>query len=81
MFGDLLEQGGIDLMLSGHTHRYGIHLSYTDHSYPVMIGGGPMAGNRTLIKITCTRENLHATMVKDDGEVIGELNIKPKKKR
>ncbi|WP_228692653.1 metallophosphoesterase [Lunatimonas sp.] len=81
MFGDLLEQGGIDLMLSGHTHRYGIHPPDADHSYPVMIGGGPVAGNRTLIKVVCTRENVQATMVKDDGEVIGELNLKPKKKR
>ncbi|EON77729.1 putative purple acid phosphatase [Lunatimonas lonarensis] len=81
MFGDLLNQGEVDLMLSGHTHRYGIHPSDGDHRFPVMIGGGPISGNRTIIKLDCTKDDLRAKMIRDDGELIGEINLTPKKKR
>lgn len=81
MFGDLLNEAGVDLMLSGHTHRYGIHPPDTDHNYTVMIGGGPIAGNRTLVQVDCTASNLHAKMVRDNGDLVGEVNLKPKKKR
>lgn len=80
MFGDLLNQANVDLMLSGHTHRYGLHPADADHKFPMMIGGGPIAGNRTLIKVECTRQQLKASMIKDNGDLIGELNLPRKNK-
>jgi len=79
MFGDLLNRGNVDLMLSGHTHRYGTHEADSDHNFPIMIGGGPIAGNRTLIKIAATPQQLKATMIRDDGEILQELTLRKKR--
>ncbi len=80
MFGDLLNQGKVDLLLSGHTHRYGTYPPDSSHNFPIMIGGGPIAGNRTLIMVEANGQTLNAKMIRDDGKVLSDLAI-PKPKR
>jgi hypothetical protein len=80
VFGPLLNKAKIDLQLSGHTHRYGTHDPDSSHNYPIVIGGGPLEGNRTLIKLHATSKTLDLKMIRDDGEVVGKYTI-PKKAR
>lgn len=76
LFGPLLNKANIDLQLSGHTHRYGQFPGDTDHNFPILIGGGPTSGNRTLIKLKADRKTLCAEMLRDDGELVGSFTIK-----
>jgi hypothetical protein len=80
VFGPLLNKAKIDLQISGHTHRYGTHDPDATHNYPIVIGGGPIEGNRTLIKLHATTKELNLKMIRDDGEVVGKYTI-PKKAR
>lgn len=76
MFGALLNKGKIDLLLSGHTHRYATHDADATHSYPIVIGGGPQEGKRTLIKLHATKKELNLKMIRDDGEEVGKYSIR-----
>ncbi|MCE6989491.1 metallophosphoesterase family protein [Dyadobacter sp. CY323] len=78
VFGPVLNKAKIDLQISGHTHRYMTHEPDADHNYPIVIGGGPLEGNRTLIKLHATRKQLDLKMIRDDGEIVGKFLI-PKK--
>ncbi|WP_246859477.1 metallophosphoesterase family protein [Spirosoma sp. KCTC 42546] len=78
VFGPLLNKAKIDLQISGHTHRYGTHDPDAMHNYPIVIGGGPLEGNRTLIKLHATAKELNLKMIRDDGEVVSKYTI-PKK--
>ena len=78
MFGALLNQGNFDLQLSGHTHKYAYHKPDNDHNFPIIIGGGPIEGNRTLMKFHATKNNLKVKVYKDDGEVLGDYSYNKK---
>jgi acid phosphatase type 7 len=72
----VLDRGGIDLMISGHTHRYAVELPEEGvRGYPRVIGGAPKAGAATLIRIDATAKELNATITRDDGEVVGSHRI------
>jgi predicted phosphodiesterase len=78
LFSPLFDKYKVDLMVSGHTHRYGVHPPTEEHSYPIVIGGGPQDGNRTLIKVKADEKNLKVTMLKDDGTEVGEYLVQAK---
>ena len=78
VFGPVLNKAKIDLQISGHTHRYATHEPDNTHNYPIVIGGGPVEGNRTLIKLHATSKELNLQMIRDDGEVVGKFNLKRK---
>lgn len=77
VFEPLLNKGKVDLVLSGHTHRYKVHLPEKGlNNYPLFIGGGPREGTRTLTKVTATRNELTVKMIKDDGTEVGSYSAK-----
>lgn len=79
-FSPIFEASKIDLFLAGHTHRFGIHQPVAgQHSYPIVIGGGPKDGNRTLIRVNATQKDLKLVMLKDDGSEIGKVDLKSKR--
>lgn len=78
LFAPLFEKHKVDLVVSGHTHRYGVHLAQEDHSYPIVIGGGPKEGNRTAIRITADQKSFELSMLLDDGKEVGRLTLAPK---
>jgi len=80
VFGPLLNKAKIDLQISGHTHRYMTHDADATHNFPIVIGGGPLEGKRTLIKLHATKKELDLKMVRDDGEVVGKYKIQRKGK-
>ena len=65
----------VDLVISGHTHRYGVWPPSSEHPYPIIIGGDPREGSRTLIKVKADRSNLNLIMLKDDGSEVGKYNL------
>ena len=80
VFGPILNKANIDLQLSGHTHRYMTHEADKDHNYPIAIGGGPLEGKRTLMKLHANQKELNLKMIRDDGELVGKFTI-PRKNR
>ena len=77
LFDPLLNQGKVDLVLSGHTHKYIIHQpNKAANNYPLVIGGGPKDGNRTLTKIVVNHKEIKVTMLDDSGKEVGQLTIK-----
>lgn len=72
LFSPLFDKYKIDLVIAGHTHRYGVHKPATgNHSYPIIIGGGPREGSRTLIKVKADQRNLKLQMLGDNGTEVG----------
>jgi predicted phosphodiesterase len=47
----MLGDGNLDLMLSGHTHRWKIHESSDEVSFPLIIGGGLIEGTEDFVVI------------------------------
>lgn len=76
VWGDILNKAKIDLLISGHTHKYGIHPAEAgQHNYPIVIGGGPKAGQRTIIKVKANQKTLALEMLDDSGKIVGSLTV------
>jgi predicted phosphodiesterase len=78
LFAPIFDKYNIDMVISGHTHKYGIHRPQEDHSYPIIIGGGPQEGNRTLLRLDAIANELKVVMKSDNGEIVGEHSVKRK---
>lgn len=77
VFEPLLNKGKVDLVLSGHTHSYKVHEPIKGlNSYPLIIGGGPKEGTRTLTKVTANQNELVVKMIKDDGTEVGNYSVR-----
>ena len=75
-WGDLLNAANISLMLCGHTHKPGIHPSVPGkHNFPIVIGGGPKPGNRTVIQVQANSAKLNLSLIRDDGTSLGNLTV------
>jgi len=76
LFAPVFNRHGIDLCISGHTHRYGVHEPVKgEHNYPVIIGGGPKEGQRTLMKVNADRKHLRLQMLDDAGVEVGKYQL------
>jgi predicted MPP superfamily phosphohydrolase len=72
----ILNASKIDLMLCGHTHKYGIHPAVAGkHNFPIVIGGGPKDGRRTIIQVKANQQALNLKMTDDTGKVVGTLKV------
>ena len=76
LWGDTLNKSGISLMICGHTHTPGIHPSQPGKiEFPVVIGGGPKQGKRTLISVIADESKLQLKLIHESGKVLGELTV------
>lgn len=75
VWGPILNQAKIDLLISGHTHVYGAHPSSDEHHYPIVIGGGPSKGKRTIIKVRADDHALNLEMLDDSGKSVGNVTV------
>lgn len=73
-FHDLLQKHKVDALISGHTHKFGFYPANTDHNYPVIIGGGPKQGQRTLIEVSASGKKLDVKLKKETGELINSFS-------
>jgi predicted phosphodiesterase len=77
VFGPLFKQYNIDMLISGHTHKYGIYPPTDEHPYPLIIGGGrktspeTTTGNTTVIKLYADTCQLTAEIVDYNGQKVG----------
>ncbi|MDF3079202.1 MAG: metallophosphoesterase [Sphingobacteriaceae bacterium] len=68
----------ISLLISGHTHVRKMHDPVKGkHDFPIVVGGGPLDGQRTIINVAATNENLKLEMIDDSGKSVGSLKIDP----
>jgi len=80
LFSPLFDKYKVDIVISGHTHTYGVHPPVAgEHSYPLIIGGGPLEGKRTLIQIKADQQKFSLQMLKDDGTEAGRYEIVAKR--
>jgi len=75
-FGPYFNQGKVDVLFSGHQHRYGIHDPVGGrHNYPIVQGAAWREGQRTLIRVEVTPEMLDVSIISGDGEVVATRKI------
>lgn len=76
IWGPIFNDAKIDLLICGHTHRYGIHPKVEgEHNYPIVIGGGPKDGTRTVMKIKADQQSFDLTMLDDSGVVVKSIRL------
>ncbi|MDF3078985.1 MAG: metallophosphoesterase [Sphingobacteriaceae bacterium] len=76
LWGPIFNKAKVDVVLSGHTHKFGIHPAVTgQHNYPIVIGGGPGNGNRTITSIKTDSKHIYIKVLGDNGEERGTLTI------
>lgn len=73
LFAPLFDRYKVDLCIHGHTHRYGVHPPVAGkHDYPIIIGGGPKEGDRTIIRLQADKKQLRINMLDDSGKEVGK---------
>lgn len=76
LFSPLFDKYKVDIVIAGHTHTYGVHPPVKNqHGYPIIIGGGPEIGKRTLIKVKADQQQLIVQMLNDDNKVVGTYTV------
>lgn len=76
VWGPILNEAGIDMLISGHTHVYGIHPAVKgQHNYPIVIGGGPKDTKRTIMKVTADHQSFKLDMIDDIGKLVGTISV------
>jgi len=79
VFTPLFDQYKVDIVIAGHTHSYGIHPPVQgQHTYPIVIGGGPVPGTRTLLKVKATQQELAVQLLDDAGKEVGKYTVHAK---
>ena len=79
LFAELFNETGVDICISGHTHKYGVYPpEKSKHNYPIIIGGGPANGKRTIINLKADNENLKISMLDDQGKKVGTYKLTAK---
>lgn len=74
LWGDILNKSGISVMICGHTHQPKVHPAVAGkHNFPIVIGGGPKEGNRTIISLKAKAQNLHLQLIHESGKLLGEV--------
>jgi predicted phosphodiesterase len=70
-----LENAGVKLVISGHTHAHRWMPSKEGQPIAQLIGGGPLPRQATFIQGTATREALSLKMLKVDGSVLADITL------
>jgi predicted phosphodiesterase len=75
---DLLVRGKVDVVISGHTHKYAWFAPKEGRPYGQLIGGGPKVEEATTIEGRADGQKLEITMRKLGGEVVLKQEIRAK---
>ncbi|QKJ31091.1 metallophosphoesterase [Mucilaginibacter mali] len=76
VFEPIMNRAKVDIVLSGHTHTYKVHAPASGlNSYPIIIGGGPQTGTRTITKVVANKEQLKVSMLNDSGAEVGSYTL------
>lgn len=72
---DHLARGGVDLLITGHTHRHAWMAPDATRPFGQLTGGGPRAEEATYIRVEADTQRLTARMFRLDGSLISEHPI------
>ena len=79
LFSPLFDKYNVDIVFSGHTHKYGVYSPIKGkHEYAIIIGGGRYDGTRAIIKVKANEAEITAQILKEDGSSAGKLTIAAK---
>ena len=71
-----LEEAGVKLVISGHTHAHRWMPATETQPIAQLIGGGPQPTSATFIHATATRETLTVKMSNLEGAVLADVSLK-----
>ncbi len=77
----MMNQYGVDLAISGHTHKAGILAADDTHTFPIVIGGGKDVTNDkrpycpAVITLTADQTTLQVNILNYYGETVDTLSI------
>jgi predicted phosphodiesterase len=69
---DLLVDAKVDLLISGHTHRFAYLKPDGTYPYAQLVGGGPVLGAATFVHAQADAKRLTVQMTHATGDPIGE---------
>lgn len=76
LFGPLFNKYNVNMLVSGHTHKYGVYQPNKGvHDFPVIIGGGSKDGTRTLIRMDVNEEMLNVCILNESGVEVGKYKL------
>ncbi|NDV65384.1 metallophosphoesterase [Bacteroides sp. 224] len=69
-FVPILNKAGIDVMFSGHTHRYSFHPKNEEVQFPVVVNG-----NKSYVRCDIDNNKIRVEVVGEDGKSVQTLHI------
>lgn len=72
----MLDDGRIDLLIAGHTHKYGIINPAAAHAYPIVIGGGEGDFGNTVITVNVHDRTMDVSILDERGNVLKSCTIR-----
>jgi 3',5'-cyclic AMP phosphodiesterase CpdA len=80
IWGSILNRAGFDISFHGHTHRATIHPPHTagNHTYPVVIGGGPTLENGTVTILKANDKELNVEILDTQGKGVATYQVQRK---
>ena len=74
-WGPILNEAGIDLMFSGHKHRYSFtEMSEDKSDFPIVI-----IGKNMIVKTAISTDNINLTITNKNGELVDKFSVPSKK--
>lgn len=71
-FGPVLKSAGIDLMISGHTHRNSFYdAANSGFGYPVLVNSA-----NSSLEVHADNQNIKAAIIDMDGKIVAEYSLK-----
>jgi hypothetical protein len=82
LWGELLNNAGLDLHIAGHTHRANwVPPAAGANRFPVLVGGSSQRGSSTMIRVDVSAERLAITVTREDGTILGTYDVAARKGR
>lgn len=73
-----LAKAGVQLVASGHTHRFRYDEPTAEHTYAQIVGGGPSLSRGTIIRASADAEEMTLTASTLDGNKLGTWTFAPR---
>jgi len=71
MWGEILNEAGVDLVINGHTHRFARHDPQEgEHAYPIVI-----TGQENTARVDVSARKMSVTVTDEDGTVVDSFSI------
>lgn len=75
----VLEEANVQLVISGHMHRFRYDAPTAEHSYGQIVGGGPQPKSATLIRGAVKKDQLEVVAYNLEKHELGRWTFKPRK--